>query len=189
MRAPELQPPSPFFEAQRERLRAAARLGPVLDVACGRGRHALAAAELGAHVVAIDRSPAFLSELQLRARERALRIDPVRGDLEAPAALPVRPSCFGAVLVFRFLHRPLAGPLAAALRPGGLLLYETFTERQREVHRGPSNPDFLLREGELRRLFAGLDVLDYEECRVEGAFPQHVARLAARRPVAHTSGA
>lgn len=188
MSAPELQAPSPFFEANLERLRAAARLGPVLDVACGRGRHALAAAELGAHVVAIDRNAASLAELRELALERALHVAPVRSDLESRHPLPVRPRCFGAVLVFRFLHRPLANRLVEALRPGGLLLYETFTRRQCELHGGPSNPDFLLREGELPGLFEELEVLDYEECLVADPFSQHVARLAARRPAEPAPG-
>jgi hypothetical protein len=111
-----------------------------------------------------------------------LRWTPVRSDLESRHPLPVRSRCFGAVLVFRFLHRPLANRLVEALRPGGLLLYETFTRRQCELYGGPRNPDFLLREAELPGLFEALEVLDYEECLVDAPFSQHVARLAARRP-------
>jgi SAM-dependent methyltransferase len=153
----------------------------VLDVACGRGRHAIAAAELGASVVGIDRNAAFLAELRTVAHERALRVAAVRGDLAGPAALPLRPGAFGAVLVFRFLSRPLADALANALRPGGLLLYETFTLRQRALARGPRNPDFLLRAGELRALFSDLEILRYEEGLLGRPPRQHLARLAARR--------
>ena len=52
--------------------------------------------------------------------------------------------CCGAILVFRFLHRPLAQDIERVLAPGGLLLYETFTTQQRELERGPRNAAFLL---------------------------------------------
>jgi hypothetical protein len=85
--------------------------------------------------------------------------------------------------VFRYLHRPLAADIARALAPGGLLLYETFTIRQRDLGYGPGNPAFLLRQGELPRLFAGLDLLASWEGTTAGEKPAAVARLAARRPV------
>ena len=173
MAAPEPEP-SPFFRAHTGALREAARLGPVLDLACGEGRYALATAALGIPCVAMDRSAPALRSLAGRARPRALPAWPVRADLETPHGIPARPGVFGAVLVFRFLYRPLAPAIADALRPGGLLLYETFTHRQRELGQGPVNPAFLLDEGELPRLFPGLEVLCYEE--------GLLASLAARKP-------
>jgi len=68
-------------------------------------------------------------------------------------------------------------PLAAALRPGGTVVYETFTTAQRAHGRGPTSPDHLLEPGELERAFEGLDVLFYEEV----SEPDAVARLVARR--------
>ena len=64
------------------------------------------------------------------------------------------------------------------LRPGGVLLYETFTRHHREIAEHPRNPAFLLEPGELPKLFAGLEVLRYEEARSE---TEAVARLVARR--------
>ncbi len=84
--------------------------------------------------------------------------------------------------MFRFLYRPLAQQIEKTLRPGGLLLYETFTHRQREFARGPSNPAFLLAEGELPTLFPGLEVLDHWEGVTPGDSPTALARLAAQRP-------
>ena len=142
--------PSPLFEQFLPALREASRRGPVLDLACGRGRHALAAAERGIPVVALDRNACFLAELQAAAARRQLPVTLVRTDLETGLGLPVRPGSCGAILVFRFLFRPLAPDICAALTAGGLLLYETFTIRQRDLGYGPGNPDFLLRDGELR---------------------------------------
>ena len=174
--------PSPWFVAHAVRLREASRLGVVCDLACGRGRHALAAAELGARVVAIDRSRDALHELGQRARSRALAIHRIRADLETARGIPLRPGSCGAILVFRFLFRPLAPAIVECLAPGGLLLYETFMIHQRDVPYGPRNPAFLLDPGELRQLFGALEVLSCSEGWSDAPRPEALARLAARRP-------
>jgi SAM-dependent methyltransferase len=173
--------PSPFFLAHFEHLRAAARRGPVVDVACGRGRHAVVAAERGIPVVGIDRNPDFLAELCATARARHLPVAAVRADLETGSGLPLAPASCAALLIFRYLHRPLAPQLVATLKPGGLLLYETFTIHQRDLAYGPKNEHFLFRPGELPELFAALEVIDSWEGRTQDDPPAAVARLAARR--------
>jgi len=178
----DADPPSPFVVAQEPALRAAARHGMVLDLACGRGRHARLLAGWGLRVVALDRSREALAALAAEARAAGLAIAPLRGDAEAAPGLPFRPATFAAIVVARFLFRPLAPTLAALLRPGGLLVYETFTIRQRELGQGPRNPAFLLEPGELPRLFPGLVVERTVEGLREGAFPEWVAGLAARSP-------
>jgi SAM-dependent methyltransferase len=173
--------PSPHLVAHREQVEAAARLGPVLDLACGGGRHALAVAGWGAPVVAMDRSRAALAELTGLARDRSLPVLGVRADLETPLGIPVAPGSCGAILVFRFLFRPLAAAIAEALAPGGLLLYETFTIHQRDLVQGPNNPAFLLLDGELPGLFASLRIESHWEGVVPGPPPQALARLVARK--------
>jgi SAM-dependent methyltransferase len=177
-----LAAPSPFFLAHLDAVVAASRAGPVVDLACGRGRHALCAAEAGARVVAMDRDPAFLAELAQRARGRDLPLASVRCDLETPHGIPIRSGSCGAILVFRFLFRPLAGAIVAALRPGGLLLYETFTRGQAELAGGPSNPAFLLAPGELPTLFPGLEIEAHWEGTRPGNPPAALAQLVAHRP-------
>jgi len=172
---------SEHFRAHLTALREAARLGPVVDLACGRGRHALAAASAGIPVLGIDRNPEFLRELQASARARSLAVTPLRADLECGAGLPLATGRCGAILVFRYLFRPIAAEIANALCPGGLLLYETFTLHQRDLVQGPKNPAFLLREGELPTLFPELEVLEAWEGTTDGPKPSALARLAARR--------
>jgi SAM-dependent methyltransferase len=105
----------------------------------------------------------------------------VRTDLEAGSEIPVAPATCGAILVFRFLFRPLAQAIVQSLRPGGLLLYETFTTHQRDLGQGPRNPAFLLDPNELPRLFAALQLIAYEEVVTEEPRPAALARLVARR--------
>jgi SAM-dependent methyltransferase len=168
--------------AQRDRLRATAGLGPCLDLACGRGRHALFAARNGLRVVAVDLDAPLLRKLADQSATERLAIAALRADAESACGLPFPEACFGAILVARFLFRPLAPAIAALLAPGGLLVYETFTTRQRELGRGPRNPDFLLTEGELPRLFASLEVVAYEESlRSGGGGESWLAGLVARR--------
>jgi hypothetical protein len=93
------------------------------------------------------------------------------------------------VIVARFLFRPLLAALPELLAPGGLLVYETFTTRQRELGWGPTNPAFLLEEGELAAAFAALEVVAREEGLRESQRREWVASLAALKPDGAPSGA
>jgi hypothetical protein len=88
------------------------------------------------------------------------------------------------VLVFRYLWRPLAPAIETLLRPGGILLYETFTWRQKDLPHGPGNAAFLLSEGELPQLFPELRVEAFEEIERRDAEGRawHLASLLARKP-------
>ena len=176
-----LSPPSSFFVEHVPALTEAARHGPILDLACGRGRHSVAAAEAGTRVIGIDRNRDSLADLQSLARSRGLALESVLADIENPAEIPLKPNSCGAILVFRFLYRPLAPKIEAALVPGGLLLYETFTVHQTKLAQGPKNEHFLLEEGELPALFAGLEIYAAWEGWVDSDFPAAVARIAARK--------
>ena len=170
------------MRAELERLRAAAAPGPVLDLACGSGRNALFLGGAGFRVVGLDRDRERLAALASTAHARALRVAAVHADLEAGHGIPLASASCGAVLVFRYLHRPLAREIERVLHRGGLLLYETFTIHQRDVAQHPSSPAFLLEPGELLRLFAGLEVLRAEEALVRAPTREAVARLVARKP-------
>jgi SAM-dependent methyltransferase len=178
-----LSEPSQHVLAHLDRLREAAALGPVVDLACGRGRNALAIATRGVPVCGVDRSAELLLELCAASRARMLPISAVCADLESAPAPPFAPGRCGALVVCRYLHRPLAPTLEELLAPGGWLLYETFTVHQRELGYGPENPAFLLEPGELPALFPRLEVALAWEGVTDEARPAAVARLAARRPI------
>src|SRR5689334_4210237 len=146
-----------------------------LDVAMGRGRHALLLARSGFETFGVDRDhDAVKAAMQAAARE-GLQIRGWCADLTM-ARLPDR--VFDLVIVTRYLQRDLFASIKGALRLGGCVVYETFTTAQLELGTGPRSPDHLLRSGELRAAFADWDVMFYEEV----DWPEAVARLVAQRP-------
>ncbi len=175
--------PSQLFLDHLPELREAASLGLVVDLACGRGRHALALARAGVPVLGVDRNPDSLDQLRAVQQEEDLALTVLRADLETGQPIPLPEGRCGAILVFRYLHRPIADELTDALAPGGLLLYETFTVHQRELGYGPSRDEFLLEAGELPTLFPRLQVSHHWEGRVEHPKQAWVAQLVARRRV------
>jgi len=173
--------PSELLCNELPRLQRSAAGRPILDLACGRGRHALAVARAGLTAFGLDRNRASLRELKQRAAAAALPVHTVEADLETGNGLPVTPARYGGILVFRFLYRPLAPAIEEALGPGALLLYETFTVDQAKVDYGPENPSFLLDHDELPTLFPGLEILSHWEGWSDGEKPRAIARLVARR--------
>ncbi|MBC7859227.1 MAG: class I SAM-dependent methyltransferase [Burkholderiaceae bacterium] len=152
--------------------------GPVLDLACGGGRHARHLAALGHPVLALDRDADALR------RAQGPGIVTMQADLEAPDAhWPFLPGRLAGVVVTNYLHRPLFDDIAAALAPHGVLIYETFAAGNERFGK-PSNPAFLLAPGELLQVAArhGLTVLAYEEGRVDGPRPAMLQRLCAAGP-------
>ncbi|MHA1536682.1 MAG: class I SAM-dependent methyltransferase [Alphaproteobacteria bacterium] len=147
----------------------------VLDVAAGRGRHARLFAGRGCRVTALDRNGEALGEL---AEIPGIRC--IAGDLEDGSPWPLAGQRFDAVLVVNYLHRPLLPVLCDAVAPGGVLIYETFTKGNEAFGR-PSNPDFLLDEGELLEAVRGrLRVIAYEHGKIEAPRAAVIQRLCAR---------
>ena len=156
--------------------------GKALDVAMGSGRNALYLASLGYEVTGIEVSGVAVERCRAEAERRGLRVEAIQADLES-YQLPRE--AYDVMIDFYYLQRDLAAALAAALRPGGVLVFESFTTEQRRFGWGPVQDDFLLRPGELRSLFAGLEELAYREGLVEsqsGRGTKAVAGLVARKP-------
>jgi len=152
--------------------------GDALDVACGNGRNAFWLAARGLRTVAIDRDAAAIAGIRETAERQRLPLRADIADLETgEATLPV--AAYDLIVAVHYLHRPLFPALRAALRPGGILVYETFTRGQ--AQRGkPTNPAFLLEPGELRALVAPLEVLVEREGDFEGKM---LASVIAVRPL------
>ena len=156
-------------------LRWCARLAPgseVLDLACGSGRHARALAALGCRVDAVDIDAGFAADLAAIEGVRFRALDLERGPW------PFEGQQYDAVVVANYLHRPTLALLAQALRDGGILVYETFAAGNEQFGR-PSNPDFLLRPGELLEAFAALTVIAFEQGDVAVPRRAVIQRIAA----------
>lgn len=149
--------------------------GAVLDLACGRGRHARYLAELGHEITAVDRDAEALDSLR-----GVPRIHAVQADLETNQPWPFPGKQFDGIVVTNYLHRPLFPHLLASLAPGGVLIYETFALGN-ERYGKPSNPEFLLLPGELLQAFGSLDVQGFEEGPQVLPKPAMVQRICALR--------
>ena len=153
--------------------------GRALDLACGRGRHALFLAERGLSVTALDSSTEALAQLHSEATRRALAIETCQVDLEVTPQLPT--ACFDVVLLFFYLQRSLLPHLRDAVRPGGFAVVRTFSSAG-PFPGGPENPDFVLRPGELLEIFADWEILRHEEGLEPSSKGGSVAGIVARRP-------
>jgi len=149
--------------------------GHVLDLAAGGGRHTRLLLDMGLSVTAVDRNVEALRPLA-GARCSVQEIDLESGVPEN--ALGALGSGYDGIVVTNYLHRPLFPVLAEALAPGGVVIYETFAVGNERLGR-PSNPDFLLRIGELLEVFAALTVIAFEQGEVAVPRPAVIQRIAA----------
>ncbi len=147
--------------------------GAVLDLACGRGRHARFLAGMGHAVEAVDRDAEALAGLSATPGVTIRMADLENGPW------PYAGRLFDGIVVANYLHRPLFPHLAAALAQGGVLIYETFMLGNERFGR-PSSPDFLLRPNELLEAFGdGMTVVAFEQGEVARPKPAVVQRLCA----------
>ena len=149
--------------------------GTVLDVACGAGRHFRWLAAQGWAVTGVDRDAAALAALQGLGRT-------VEADIEG-SRWPLPSERFDAVVVTNYLWRALWPALRASLSDGGVLIYETFALGN-EAFGKPSNPDFLLRPGELLQACQGLHVVAFEDGLLDAPLRRVQRIVAANSPAA-----
>lgn len=197
--------PDTFLIRAYEEFLADTRPGTALDLAGGAGRNAVWLAEHGWQLKLIDisnvaltlarekfLSPERNSSSQPGARppqdaeqRRAVGVPAAavhRGELETEVVdlnsiQDLGTEKFDLVTIFYFLRRELFPVIAGALKPGGTLIYRTYTVDRMKVPGGPSDPKYLLQPNELLHAFAELRVLHYHEM-VGG---KAAAELVARR--------
>lgn len=156
--------------------------GRALDLACGRGGNALLLARQGLKTEAWDIADKALQPLQQYADQRGLPLTTHCVDLDLT---PLPTAHYDVICVSGFLQRALCPTISAALKPGGVLFYQTFTRLKATADSGPSNPAFVLAPAELLRLFHDLEIRVYREEAALGDL-QHGLRnqayLVAQRP-------
>ena len=161
----------------------------MLDVACGRGRHAHWFYERNHALALVDISQNAIDSIAHIIPIPSDRCEAVVADIEN-GPWPFTGRQFDAVVVTNYLWRALMPTLLASLAPGGVLIYETFTHGNETVGK-PSRPDFLLRTGELLHVCSGVRIVAFEEgfhAGLQGQSPRFVQRITAVREPAGTSG-
>ena len=133
--------------------------GRALDLACGLGGNAILLAQQGLKVDAWDIADVAIAALQGMAIERQLSIQAEVRDVEVK---PPEPESFDVIVVSYFLDRDIIPALIQALKPDGLIYYQTFI-RQRVSDRGPQQEEFRLADQELLQLFSELRIIFYRE--------------------------
>jgi len=170
--------PSPFLVEHFDHL----PLGVALDLAMGGGRNAIYLACRGFDVDGVDVDPNAVARARATARKLNAPIRAVVGNVEdGTYILPME--AYDVIVVFRFLHRPLFQDIRDGLKPGGVVVYQTFTVDQAQLGR-PTNPAHLLRPGELREVFSDWETLAYHEGIEAGLAgpPTALAGIVARKP-------
>ncbi|MEJ2630209.1 MAG: methyltransferase domain-containing protein [Acidihalobacter sp.] len=136
------------------------RQGRALDLACGLGANACLLARSGLQVEAWDSAEVAIARLRESSEHQGVH---VRAQVRDIVAQPPPAGAFDVIMVSRFLERSLVPALQNALRPGGLLYYQTFVRDAVHADRGPHRPEYRLAANELLGLFPGLRVIVYRE--------------------------
>ena len=155
--------------------------GRALDLACGHGRNSIYLAQEGFHVEAWDRDAEGIDALRVRSSSLGLnnittRLVDLERDPEIPAA------SFDLITVFYYLQRALIPQILRALKPGGIVVYETFLIDNHERFDHPRRREFCLGRNELLSLFSGLRTLAYHEGPTDPDRGPFLASLVAQRP-------
>ena len=163
--------------------------GVVLDVACGRGRHAHWFYKRNYALALVDINQDAIDSIARAIPFPSDRCEAVIADIEN-GPWPFAGRQFDAVVVTNYLWRALMPSLLESLAPGGVLIYETFTQGNETIGK-PSRPDFLLRTGELLHLCNRLRIVAFEDgfhAGYQGQPPRFVQRIAAVREPVCASG-
>ena len=135
--------------------------GTVLDMGMGEGRNAVFLAQKGYKVTGVDISSVAVKKAYLLAQEFGVKF---KGVVASLSDYKIAPGSFDAIVCFYYVDRSLVEKIKSWLKPGGILIYEAFTTREKIRRARDSNPDDdYLKEQELLRLFSGMRVLKYEE--------------------------
>ena len=153
---------------------------PVLDLACGDGHNGIFLATRDLRVVLADRSEEALARAEGMAKSCGVRVTIWKADLEEDGVNPLPEDSYAAILIFRYLHRPLIPCIKKAITGNGLLIYETYTVEQPRFGK-PHNPEFLLKPGELLGWFKDWIIIHHYEGILEE--PQRaVAQILCQKP-------
>lgn len=168
--------PDPFLVSAYDEFLSGKTPGLALDIAGGVGRHSIWLAQRGWRVKLLDISEAGIKQAEENAKSTGMAGSISSGICDLNNMQDLGREQYDLVIVFFFLQRELFPALAAALKPGGLLIYKTYTAEQQRFSGGPSHPMFLLKPNELLHAFQSLRVLHYHETVQEKSLAELVAQ-------------
>ena len=158
-----------------------AEQGQVLDLACGKGQNGLYLKQHNIDLLFADIQQVHLGNLV--THEDVEQSNVWCADFESETqidAIKLSKMQLQGVIVFRYLHRPLFNALKKSVKPGGLVIYETFTKQNKQFGR-PNRDQFLLKEGELKSLFKDWEILFYFEG-IKHNPDRAVAQIVCQKP-------
>jgi tellurite methyltransferase len=132
--------------------------GSALDIAAGEGRNAVFAAEKGYETLAVDISTKGLEKARGLADEKGVNIETCVVDIDN---WKIEQNTFDLILCFNFLDRRIFPAIKNALKPGGLIFYETFTVDYLKYSN--FKREWVLEHNELLDTFSELRILGYRE--------------------------
>jgi tellurite methyltransferase len=138
--------------------------GRVLDIAIGNGRNAVYLATMGFQVEGIDISPIAIESALESARAAGVEIRVQVADLEGN--YHIEKKAYDLIICFNYLQRSLIPDIRNGIRPGGMIVYETFIVDQVRFGK-PRDPDHLLEHNELLHMFRDFRCLSYHEGVIE----------------------
>lgn len=127
-----------------------------LEIACGAGRNSMFLASNNFEVLALDISEVALKTLDERGFEN---IKTQIADLEEHK---FEEGTYDLIVQTNYLERKIIPSLKKALKKNGIIVIETYMNHE-ENEKPPSNPDFLLKENELKNIFSDFEILEYDE--------------------------
>jgi len=160
--------PDDFLSEAYERFLAGTTPGRALDVAGGAGRHSLWLAERGWQVDLMDVSDVGTALAREKANSAGVTIHTRVLDLGEATSADLGTEQYDLIVIFFYLRRQLFPAILAALRPGGCLIYKTYTIAQLQFDKGPRDAEFLLQPDELRKVFGQMEILHYREAVAAG---------------------
>ncbi|HEX3154210.1 MAG TPA: class I SAM-dependent methyltransferase [Candidatus Angelobacter sp.] len=168
--------PDPFLVSAYDEFLFDTTPGLVLDIAGGVGRHAIWLAQHGWRVKLLDIAEVGIKQVKENAKRAGTSRSISAEVCDLNAMQNLGREQYDLVIVFFFLQRELFRALLAAIKPGGILIYKTYTTEQKNFSGGPSHPMFLLEANELLRAFSAMRVLHYHETIQEKGVAELVAR-------------
>jgi len=168
--------PDPFLASAYGEFLFGTTPGLALDVAGGVGRHSIWLAQRGWRVKLLDISEVGIQQAMENAK-RSGTASSISADIcDLNTMQDLGREQYDLVVVFFFLQRELFPALLDVIKPGGILIYKTYTTEQKNFSGGPSHPMFLLEPNELLHAFRSMRVLHYHETIQEKGVAELVAR-------------